>query len=178
MHDASVDRIQLNTLYIRKNDNQWSIILMRKTPLKAKCSESHTRLVPAIYEYWWRPRDDTRSGGADWKCLGTPHFISGEFFRFGTSLALGVWSTQFMKSWRDNPEKPTRRQCRNVEKTSGNQEDNIDPQDWVLDVVYELDDKWFRGIDFLSQATALTRWIYGSPLTDYILSPTWSEPST
>ena len=196
MHDATVDHIRLNTLYIRKDTtNRWSLLIMRKIPRTEKTMHSYTKLVPAIYEYWWRPAaaaaqdhcdndddddDDDRGvmahrGHVDWKCLGFPPSISGEFFRFGTSLALGVWSVNFMKSWRVNPEKPLKRRCRGTRKPPKRTEDDIDPQDWILDIVYELDEKWFRRNDFISQATALTRWMYGNHLTKYITSTSWPE---
>jgi hypothetical protein len=172
MHDATVDQIRLNTLYVRKNNNRWSLIVMRKSPLTNKTKHSYTKLVPAIFEYWWRPRHKTRAGRVDWKCLGSPPLISGQFFRFGTSLALPVWSLTFTKSWRsDTP----RRRSHGMKESPRRQEEEIDPQDWVLDVVYELDQKWFRRVNFISRATALTRWMYGNYLTDYILSSNWPE---
>lgn len=176
MHDATVDHVRLNTLYVRKNNDQWSLLLMRNSPGPHKIVKTYTNLLPAIYEFWWRPRDATRpAGGIDWTLLGWPPSISGEFFRFGTSLALGVWATTFIKSWLDNPEKPLRR---SADKTSPRtQEDDIDPKDWVLDVIYELDKKWFRRFDFISQATELTKWMYGDSLTDCITTPSCSQAS-
>jgi hypothetical protein len=176
MHDATVDQVQLNTLYVRKdsNNDRWSLIVMRKSPLNNKSKNSYTKLVPVIFEYWWRPRHKTRAGRVNWKCLGSPPLISGLFFRLGTSLALRVWSLTFMKSWRSNT--PGRR-YHGMKESLRRQEDEIDPQDWILDVIYELDHKWFRRVNFISQAIALTRWMYGHHLTEYILKSNLSEVS-
>ena len=159
MHDATIDHIRLNTLYIRKDNDRWSLVVKRKVPLTAKTKDSYTKLVPAICEYWWRPWDQRRPGRVACKCLGCPPFISGEFFRFGTSLALHAWSVTFMTGWCGNTETLGGRNPADRKKTP---REDMDPQDWVLDVVHDLDEKWFRRINFISQTTALTSWMYGN----------------
>jgi hypothetical protein len=71
-----------------------------------------------------------------------------------------------MKGWRDNPSQwPVKKNAPTI------LEDDIDPQDWVLDVVHELDHKMFRRIDFMSQTMALTTWMCGKDLAKDILLP-------
>ena len=149
MRDGTVGFVEPNTLYVRKHNDKWSFVIMRTLPHPQRMKLTHL-----IFDYSWRPRTASHPGGVESRRLSRPPMIPGEFFHFGSSPALRVWSAQLeMKDWTKG------NRGRKTANINGRRKEDRDSKCWVFEAVHGLHAWWFRSTNVISQAAKLRVWM-------------------